>query len=92
MAASRLATYSVEGTTSYGAVTDSGIDDPTATDDATGGAEASPVNVSPVKAFAYGALGLERPDQPKDGRNAFYTAGKWLAAGVTIGGLISLLA
>lgn len=48
--------------------------------------------VSPVKAFAYGALGLERPDQPHDQRNAFYTAGKWLAAGITIGGLISLLA
>jgi hypothetical protein len=47
--------------------------------------------VSPVKAFAYGALGLERPDQPQDERNAFYTAGKWLAAGLTIGGLISLL-
>jgi len=48
--------------------------------------------VSPVKSFAYGALGLERPDQTQDQRNAFYTAGKWLAAGITIGGLISLLA
>jgi hypothetical protein len=74
------------------AVTDSDIADPSATDDATGGAEASPANVSPVKAFAYGALGLERPDQPQDERNSFYTAGKWLAAGLTIGGLISLLA
>ncbi|CAN7683138.1 hypothetical protein [Paraburkholderia sp. SIMBA_054] len=74
------------------AATDSGIDDPTATDDATGSTEASPANVSPVKAFAYGALGLERPDQPQDERNSFYTAGKWLAAGLTIGGLISLLA
>jgi hypothetical protein len=74
------------------AVTDSDIADPSATDDATGGTEASPANVSPVKAFAYGALGLERPDQPQDERNSFYTAGKWLAAGLTIGGLISLLA
>ena len=74
------------------AVTDSDIDDPTATDDATGSTEANPANVSPVKAFAYGALGLERPDQPHDERNGFYTAGKWLAAGLTIGGLISLLA
>ncbi|ACC72839.1 hypothetical protein PPMP20_34060 [Paraburkholderia phymatum] len=57
----------------------------TASDDAT------PSDVSPVKAFAYGALGLERPDQPKDERNGFYSAGKWLAAGLTIGGLISLL-
>ncbi|MHB9835772.1 hypothetical protein Q8F57_013150 [Paraburkholderia terrae] len=74
------------------AVTDSDIADPSATDDVTGGTEASPANVSPVKAFAYGALGLERPDQPQDERNSFYTAGKWLAAGLTIGGLISLLA
>ncbi|AMV44868.1 hypothetical protein [Paraburkholderia caribensis] len=74
------------------AVTDSDIDNPTATDDATGSTEANPANVSPVKAFAYGALGLERPDQPHDERNGFYTAGKWLAAGLTIGGLISLLA
>ena len=74
------------------AVTDTDIADPNATDDATGGTEASPANVSPVKAFAYGALGLERPDQPQDERNSFYTAGKWLAAGLTIGGLISLLA
>lgn len=74
------------------AVTDSDIADPSATDDATGGTEASPATVSPVKAFAYGALGLERPDQPQDERNSFYTAGKWLAAGLTIGGLISLLA
>jgi len=59
---------------------------------ATGGTEASPTNISPVKAFAYGALGLERPDQPQDQRNSFYTAGKWLAAGLTIGGLIWLLA
>ncbi|BDC40166.1 hypothetical protein [Paraburkholderia terrae] len=74
------------------AATDSDIADPAATDDVTGGTEASPSNVSPVKAFAYGALGLERPDQPQDERNSFYTAGKWLAAGLTIGGLISLLA
>lgn len=74
------------------AATDSDMADPSATDDATGGTEASPANVSPVKAFAYGALGLERPDQPQDERNSFYTAGKWLAAGLTIGGLISLLA
>ena len=73
-------------------VIDGGIDDPTATDEATGSADASRTSVSPVKAFAYGALGLERPDQPQDERNSFYTAGKWLAAGLTIGGLISLLA
>ncbi|MFM0241843.1 hypothetical protein [Paraburkholderia phytofirmans] len=48
--------------------------------------------VSAVKSFAYGTLGLERPDQPQEAYNAFYTAGRWLAAGITIGGIISLLA
>ena len=47
---------------------------------------------SAVKSFAYGTLGLERPDQPQEARNAFYTAGRWLAAGITIGGIVSLLA
>ncbi|MGF6575129.1 hypothetical protein ABH945_007258 [Paraburkholderia sp. GAS333] len=48
-------------------------------------------DVSPVKSFAYGSLGLERPDQPQSDGNSFYTAGRWLAAGITIGGLVSLL-
>jgi hypothetical protein len=48
-------------------------------------------NTSPLKSFTYGTLGLERPDQPQDNQNAFYTAGRWLAAGLTIGGIISLL-
>jgi len=46
---------------------------------------------SAVKSFAYGTLGLERPDQPHEARNAFYTAGRWLAAGITVGGIVSLL-
>lgn len=49
-------------------------------------------SVSPLKSFAYGTLGLERPDQTQQETNSFYTAGRWLAAGITIGGLISLLA
>ncbi|MFM0627983.1 hypothetical protein [Paraburkholderia xenovorans] len=59
-------------------------------DSASEGAPAS--GVSAVKSFAYGTLGLERPDQPQEAHNAFYTAGRWLAAGITIGGIISLLA
>ncbi|WOD16717.1 hypothetical protein [Paraburkholderia kirstenboschensis] len=51
----------------------------------------SPADSSAVKSFAYGTLGLERPDQPHEERNAFYTAGRWLAAGITLGGIISLL-
>jgi hypothetical protein len=46
---------------------------------------------SAVQSFAYGTLGLERPDQPQDESNAFYTAGRWLAAGITVGGIVSLL-
>jgi hypothetical protein len=45
---------------------------------------------SAVQSFAYGTLGLERPDQPHDDSNAFYTAGRWLAAGITVGGIVSL--
>jgi len=56
------------------------------------GESASTTDTSAVKALAYGTLGLERPDQPHEERNAFYTAGRWLAAGITIGGIISLLA
>ncbi|MFL9966278.1 hypothetical protein PQR02_35860 [Paraburkholderia sediminicola] len=46
---------------------------------------------SAVQSFAYGTLGLERPDHPQDESNAFYTAGRWLAAGITVGGIVSLL-
>jgi len=53
--------------------------------------ENSTADVSPVKSFTYGVLGLERPGEAKD-PNELYTAGRWLAAGLTIGGLISLLA
>jgi hypothetical protein len=48
-------------------------------------------SVSPLKSLAYGTLGLERPDQSQENRNPFYTAGRWIAAGLTIGGIISLL-
>jgi len=53
--------------------------------------EGSASNVSAVKSLAYGTLGLERPDQPQQDRNEFYTAGRWIAAGLTVGGIISLL-
>ncbi|MFB9124633.1 hypothetical protein E2553_26810 [Paraburkholderia dipogonis] len=70
-----------EGNSGQGdAVSDSGSEDTSAS------------SVSAVKSFAYGTLGLERPDQPQEAHNAFYTAGRWLAAGITIGGIISLLA
>lgn len=53
--------------------------------------ENSTTDVSPVKSFTYGVLGLERPDEAKD-PNELYSAGRWLAAGLTIGGLISFFA
>ncbi len=57
----------------------------------TAGENGAASDPSAVKSFAYGTLGLERPDQPHEERNAFYTAGRWLAAGITLGGIISLL-
>jgi hypothetical protein len=45
---------------------------------------------STPKSFVYGALGLERPEhsgKPPDG----YDFGRWVAAGVTIGTIISIL-
>ncbi|PTB21385.1 hypothetical protein C9I57_06920 [Trinickia symbiotica] len=49
-------------------------------------------DASPVKSFTYGTLGLERPDKPEEETNGYYTAGRWLAAGITLGGLIALVA
>ena len=55
------------------------------------GESAPESGASAVQSFAYGTLGLERPDQHQEERNAFYTAGRWLAAGITVGGIVSLL-
>jgi len=45
-----------------------------------------------AKGFVYGALGLERPEKeaeniPPDG----YTVGRWLAAAVTVGAIVSII-
>jgi hypothetical protein len=58
------------------------------TSDATD-ATSTPANAQPVKSLVYGALGLERPDAPAD-PNHTYTLGRWIAAGITLGGIISL--
>jgi hypothetical protein len=52
---------------------------------------AQPANdsASPVKSFACGALGLDDPDAEQTDTNQFYTAGKVIAAAVTIGKIIS---
>jgi hypothetical protein len=49
----------------------------------------SEANAQPVRSLVYGALGLERPDQASDPNEA-YSIGRWLAAGLTIGGIVSL--
>ncbi|SPB17153.1 hypothetical protein NOV72_04357 [Caballeronia novacaledonica] len=62
----------------------------TAADDATSASTDDADAPSSVKSFAYGALGLERPEVQATDTNGFYTAGKWVAAAVTIGGIVSL--
>jgi hypothetical protein len=50
---------------------------------------AADANAQPVKSLVYGSLGLERPDQPTDPNQA-YSLGRWIAAGITLGGIVSL--
>ncbi|CDY74377.1 hypothetical protein BGLT_00664 [Caballeronia glathei] len=45
---------------------------------------------SALKSFAYGTLGLERPEAAAANTDGFYTAGKWVAAAATVGGIKSL--
>ena len=85
------ATKAADATTQNSAVSISPEGAALASQDA-GSGEGAASNVSAVKSLAYGTLGLERPDQPQENRNEFYTAGRWIAAGLTIGGIISLLA
>jgi hypothetical protein len=47
---------------------------------------------SPVKSFVYGTLGLEHPQQQAQDTDEYYSAGKWLAAALTVGGIISIFA
>ena len=65
--------------------------DATDTSDAASATDATstPASAQPVKSLVYGALGLERPDAPAD-PNHTYTLGRWIAAGITLGGIISL--
>jgi hypothetical protein len=68
--------------------TKSGVGDASA---AKSSASPSASKASSVKSFAYGTLGLERPDKPKEDTNKAYTAGRWLAAGATLWGLLALI-
>jgi len=44
-----------------------------------------------AKSFVYGALGLERPEKTEDKPTDGYTMGRWIAAGITAGAIISIL-
>ena len=47
---------------------------------------------SGAKCFAYGVLGIERPDDTTPATDHSYSVGNWAGAGLKIGGLIALLA
>lgn len=53
--------------------------------------EADDGKPSTAKSFAYGALGLERPEEAKARETDGYDFGRWLAAGITVGSIISIL-
>lgn len=46
---------------------------------------------SSLKAFAYGALDLEKPEDMAEETDSAYSAGEWLGAAAKVGGIISLL-
>jgi hypothetical protein len=80
----------VSGSTATDAATTTATNATTGTPaGASAGETSDQANAQPMRSLVYGALGLARPDQPPDPNHA-YSFGRWLAAGITIGGLISL--
>ncbi|CAG9207106.1 conserved hypothetical protein [Paraburkholderia tropica] len=73
-----------DGGTAIADSSDSGQTDASA--DGNGDAAA---NAQPMKSLVYGAFGLERPDQEPDPNQA-YSTGRWIAAAITVGGIVSL--
>jgi hypothetical protein len=57
---------------------------------AANGETADDANAHPVESLVSGMLGLDRPDLPADPNQA-YSVGRWIAVGVTLGGIVSLL-
>ncbi|MCL1058771.1 hypothetical protein L2729_12345 [Shewanella gelidimarina] len=43
-----------------------------------------------LKSFAFGALGLDHPDQIEDKEDSSYTVGQYVKAAATIGGMIAM--
>lgn len=46
---------------------------------------------SALKSLAYGTLGLQSPEEAKENTDSWYSAGKWVGAAITVGGIVSLL-
>ncbi|HAS6202102.1 TPA: hypothetical protein I7162_11495 [Vibrio vulnificus] len=44
-----------------------------------------------VESFTYGALGMDHPDKIKEEDDGSYSAGQYLSAAATIGGLLMIL-
>lgn len=44
-----------------------------------------------VESFAHGALGMDHPDKFKEEDDTSYSAGQYLSAAATIGGILALL-
>ncbi|WP_429499771.1 hypothetical protein ACQUFY_19075 [Robbsia andropogonis] len=55
-------------------------------------AEKTAEKPSPIKSLTYGALGLPSPEEQAKNTNKAYSAGKWIAALGTIGGIIAMIA
>ncbi|PKG55596.1 hypothetical protein CXF83_19610 [Shewanella sp. Choline-02u-19] len=46
--------------------------------------------ITDLKSFAFGALGLDHPDQVEDKEDSSYTVGQYVKAAATIGGMIAM--
>ncbi|MDR9827399.1 hypothetical protein RCJ22_17475 [Vibrio sp. FNV 38] len=49
-------------------------------------------NNGTMESFAYGALGMDHPDVVKEQDDPSYTAGQYVSAAATIGGILLMLA
>ncbi|MGF1720298.1 hypothetical protein L4D20_09700 [Vibrio kyushuensis] len=56
------------------------------------GVEADKSTTSKVESFAHGALGMDHPDKIKEESDGSYSAGQYLSAAATIGGILLMLA
>ncbi|MEZ8823379.1 hypothetical protein AB6E04_03400 [Vibrio amylolyticus] len=54
--------------------------------------EAEKTTTSKVESFAHGALGMDHPDKIKEESDGSYSAGQYLSAAATIGGILLMLA